>query len=289
MKLKAKLNLRIKKIKIKHKSDGEEIMRLQVLLSTMKRNNLDILNKMKIQTDTIIINQTDQNKIDEFEWNKNKIKFFSLNERGIGLSRNTALMRANADIVLFADDDVEYLNNYEEIILKEFQENKDADIIIFNVLSESKERPEYVIKKNKKLNYFNCMRYGTFRIAAKLERIKEKNIYFSLLFGGGAKYSCGEDTLFLVEALRKGLKVYSNNKIIGYVNHEVSSWFEGYNKRYFFDKGVFYYFLSKKYWMILGLQFCIRKLKLYKDEITFNEAISEIFKGAEDAKQRSKK
>ena len=35
-----------------------------------------------------------------------------LNERGIGLSRNTALMRATADIILFADEDVTYKDGY---------------------------------------------------------------------------------------------------------------------------------------------------------------------------------
>ena len=34
-------------------------------------------------------------------YNGHQILWMSLNERGIGLSRNTALMRATADIILF--------------------------------------------------------------------------------------------------------------------------------------------------------------------------------------------
>ena len=44
----------------------------------------------------------------------------SFTERGVGLSRNNALMRASADICLFADDDIIYENNYKEILNRYF-------------------------------------------------------------------------------------------------------------------------------------------------------------------------
>lgn len=64
------------------------------------------------------------------------------------------------------------------------------------------------------------------------------NISFSLLFGGGAKYSSGEDSLFLQECFRAGLHVYCSPIKIADVQQEVSSWFEGYTDKYFFDTGV---------------------------------------------------
>ena len=41
------------------------------------------------------------------------IKIYSFDERGVGLSRNSALMRADADIIVFADSDVIYNDDYE--------------------------------------------------------------------------------------------------------------------------------------------------------------------------------
>src|SRR5690554_3439396 len=107
-------------------------MNLQVLVSTMHQNDFSILGKMRISTDAIVVNQCDRNDYNEFDYKNRKIRFFSCLERGVGLSRNTALMRASADICLFADDDVVYSENYESVILNEFVNNPKADVIIFN-------------------------------------------------------------------------------------------------------------------------------------------------------------
>lgn len=264
---------------------NEENTELQVLLSTMNQKDYKFLEKMNINSEAIVINQTNEIKLEEYFFKENKIKIFSFNEKGVGLSRNNALMRSTSKISLFADDDVEYIDNYKQIILNEFNNNPKADIIIFNVISKNNDRPEYIIKKKHRLNYCNCMRYGTFRIAIRTEKIKENNLYFSLLFGGGAKYSCGEDTLFLIEALKKGLKLYATTEKIGYVNHDLSTWFKGYNQKYFYDKGILFYFISKRFAKILCLQFCIRKRKLFKNSIKLKEAYKIMIEGIESLKK----
>lgn len=38
----------------------------------------------------------------------NEVIMYTWNERGVGLNRNNLIMRADAEIVLFADDDVIY-------------------------------------------------------------------------------------------------------------------------------------------------------------------------------------
>ena len=53
----------------------------------------------------IIINQCDHVAKRTLSKNGKTIQFYSFDERGIRLSRNTAFMRATADIVEFADDD----------------------------------------------------------------------------------------------------------------------------------------------------------------------------------------
>ena len=100
-------------------------LKLQVLISTMNQKDFSLLERMNIQTDAIIINQCDKYEVKFFDYKGNKIKWFSLNEKGVGLSRNTALFHADGDILLFADDDVVYNENYEEIILNEFEKNQD--------------------------------------------------------------------------------------------------------------------------------------------------------------------
>ena len=51
-------------------------------------------------------------------------------------------------------------------------------------------------------------------------------------------YSCGEDTLFLKELIEKGLKLYKSPIRIASVDMSDSTWFKGYNEKYFKDKGA---------------------------------------------------
>lgn len=248
-------------------------MNLQVLVSTMNQNDHSIIEKMNIQSDVIIINQCEKNEILELGYKDYKINFLSFSERGIGLSRNNALMRATADICLFADDDVKYVDNYRKVIIRAFEESPKADVIIFNVPSKNQSRINYQIEKVKRVRWFNCLRYGTYRVAVRTEKLKQANVFFSLLFGGGAKYSSGEDSLFLAECIRKGLRIYAHPTIIGYVSHKESTWFNGYTDKYFIDKGVFYACLSKRWARALCLQHVIRHRNMFKTEKSCYEAL----------------
>ncbi|OME82316.1 hypothetical protein BK120_15830 [Paenibacillus sp. FSL A5-0031] len=255
-------------------------MKLQVLVSTMHQNDFSIIDKMNLKSNTIIINQCSRNEYSEYEDENMQVKMYSFNERGIGLSRNNALMRSNADICLLADDDVIYNDGYGTLIIEAFENNPNADIIMFNVPSLNMNRVGSLNnKKEHRVNYTNFMRYGAVRIAFRRESVIKANVYFSLLFGGGAKYSSGEDTLFINDCLKKGLKIYTSASQIGIVKQESSTWFNGYNKKYFFDKGVFFKLLSNKWSIFLIIQFAIRKYSLYKNDTGLKEAIKYMLDG----------
>ncbi|UKS64973.1 glycosyltransferase family A protein [Rossellomorea marisflavi] len=261
-------------------------MKVEVLLSTMNQKNDKFIESMNLQTDTLVINQTN-NKFAYRELFKesSKIRIFSMQEKGIGLSRNSALMRAEGDICLLADDDMVYNPKYENIILEAFNSQPNADIILFNVPSSNENRPTVNIKTIRRVRNYNFMRYGAVNIAFRKNSIWNANISFSLLFGGGARYSAGEDSLFLFECLRKGLRIETNPKEIAVVNQEESTWFEGYNDKYFFDKGVFFAALSKNLSLLLVIQFLLRKYRLYKRDNTVPNALSMMLKGMNNFKK----
>lgn len=259
-------------------------MKLQVLVSTMNQTDFQLLDKMNIQSDAIFINQCDRYSYEETAFRDNEVKFISFPERGVGLSRNNALMRATGDICLFADEDVTYVDGYKDIILKAFEELPEADVILFNVPSTNLARPTYEIPNLSRVRWYNCQRYGAVKIAVRMESIKFSNIFFSLLFGGGAKYSSGEDSLFLTECIRKGLRIYANPSIIGYVSQESSSWFNGYTDKYFIDKGVFFSCVSKRWSRFLCLQYLIRHRKMFVKDKKLKEAYKLMKQGISQVK-----
>lgn len=259
-------------------------MNLQVLVSTMHQVDYSLLRRMNIQSDAIIINQCDRNKVQEFKHNGNDIKFMSFNERGVGLSRNSALMRAGADICLMADDDMVYVEGYRDIVLSAFKDNPDSDMIMFNVpINQQDGETKVKVKKNGRVRLYNALRYGTVNIAFKREAIFRKNIQFSLLFGGGSRYGSGEDSLFIRDALKKGLRIYSSTKVIAEIEENESTWFTGYNEKYFFDRGALFQALGGKgLSLALMVQFIIRKRNLYSNTITLRTALQQMIRGRRD-------
>lgn len=254
-------------------------MDIEVLVSAMHQKDMSIADKMNINTDAIIINQCDENNFCENMHNGKTIRMYSFNERGVGKSRNNALMRATGDICIMADDDVVYVDGYENIIKEAFENNSKADMIMFNVPSYNKDRQSVKIISSQLVRWYNCLRYGTFNIVFRRQSVLRANVFFSLLFGGGAIYSSGEDSLFISDCLRRGLNIYVNPAVIGHVYQNESTWYKGYNQKFFYDKGIFFAALSNKYAILLILQFVIRKHFLYKSEMSFYNACKFMIEG----------
>ena len=241
-------------------------MTIQTLVSAVKQDTEKLPEKMGLQTNAVIINQTDRYAYREMKWGPYRIDIYDCDERGVGRSRNTALLRADADIVLFSDEDIVYDSGYADKIVSSFRKYRDADLLLFN-LDVNENRRTYWIKKATRVHRFNCGRYPTFCAAARLSKLRAAGVSFSLLFGGGAPYSNGEDSLFFTDCLRKGLRIYAVPVKIGKEEERESTWFHGYNEKFFTDRGVLFYFLYRRFALLWALRFVITKRKLMCREI----------------------
>lgn len=233
-------------------------MRLQVLVSTMHQTDYSLLDRMNIQTDAIVINQCNKNEMLSFVYNGHNIQWVSLQERGVGRSRNSALLKGTGDILLFADDDVIYDDHYQETVVDFFQKNPSVGLAVFNLKSQNPNRPEYEDPKNHRLRWYNCLRYGAFRIAIRRECIMHNNVWFSVLFGGGSMYQAGEDNLFITDCIKKGVHCMACKDSIGVVKQEESTWFRGYDEKYYTDRGSLFAALYGKMSYVVLLLFELR-------------------------------
>ena len=231
-------------------------MKLEVLLSVMNLDKND-LDKMNITSKCTVINQC---KKESFEKYKN-FNIYSYNEIGLSQSRNRGLENVTEDIILISDDDLIYDKDYEKNIINEFKNNPNADIIFFNV--ESPLRSAKKIKKRKRVHIYNSLRFSSCNIAFKRKSVK--NIKFNTLFGPNAKFSNGSDTIFLRDVFKRKLKVYCCPINIGTVYHKKSTWFDGYNKKYFYNKGALFTAINPRIRHILMLQYLIRHKEVLKN------------------------
>lgn len=232
-----------------------------VLVATMNQNSYDLLDKMNIQTRCVVGNQCNLNKIDEFYHKGREIIWVSTKTRGVGVNRNLAILLSNIKnhdgIVLFADDDMIFDDGYEQLVLEVFDKNPEADIVIFNLRERNPMRKQTV-----KVHYTKKIGYGAARIACRSKAIIQNGLFFHLSFGGGTEHSCGEDTIFLSECLRKKLKILCVPESIAKLTDERSStWFSGFTKKYYFDKGFLFSYCKLSFIYLRILKFAYNESK----------------------------
>lgn len=253
-------------------------MKLQTLVSTMRKKNYDLFNKMNIKSDAVFVNQCSVNSREVFGNKDQEIIWINSSDRGLSKSRNMAIETASADICVLADDDLIFVEDAHEIIVEEFKKNTNIDIITFQVEGIDREFKRYY-KSPRNLNYLTSMKVASVEIAFRLDSIKRESIQFNEMFGAGAKHKMGEENIFLFECLKKGLKIKYIPKKIANLHVGDSSWFNGYTRSYFFDLGSVYAEMSKRYSYLLIMQYAIRKYKLYKNNINLYNAIKAMFDG----------
>ena len=257
-------------------------MTLQLLVSAVQKEPRELVRRMHIESDAILVIQCGENSYEEWEENGHTIYAYRFRERGVGLSRNNALMRADRDISVFSDEDIVYTKGYEQKILAEFEKYPAADMLLFNV-DVCEERRTYHNDSFGRVRQYNCGRYPAYSFAVRTRKLHQKNIAFSLLFGGGAKYSNGEDSLFIRDCIRKGLKVYKVPVTIGQEVPRPSTWFHGYDEKFFFDRGVLYYHLYGFLKKPLALRFLLKNKVQMCGEIPLKKAYALMKQGMREA------
>lgn len=215
-------------------------MSVEVLLSVMNQTDLSIVDKCNIHSDCIIINQCDREEVLSDSREYGRVLMISTKERGLSRSRNMALKNASADICVLCDDDIVYINGYETIIENAFRELPEADLIVFNINSMNPDiRPqETYFSRIKKVPKHKM--YSSVHIAFRRKKIKETGLEFDIRFGAGSGiYSMAEDSIFFSGVHKAGLKAYVYPAVIANLYSDKSTWFHGYDERYFYDIGAF--------------------------------------------------
>ena len=249
---------------------------LQVLIATMNQENyIELCDHMNIHSDVLIINQSDEVNYHCTDYNGYKCESYSFNERGLSRSRNNAIMRATGDIICLADDDMRYTDTYAMDIMSEFNKHPEADAIVFNVELIGGDRIANPIKQFDRVGKRESREYGSVHIAMRREKILFNNLFFNIMFGSGAYYRCGEDTIFLKNFLDCGLKLYKSPVKIGVVDMKDSTWFKGYNEKFFFDKGAV---IGATYPHISSILVLIQAFRNSKSKIGSYKHFAELYK-----------
>lgn len=227
--------------------------------------------------DVVFANQADAFSYHEMMVGTNSVKMLTTATIGVGKNRNLALAMASDEILLFADDDLQYESDMVKIVKQAFHRFPDAEMIVFGI-KYKKDGKEFKcrIPKTGKLPFFKALRYGTCAFAIRRCSVLKHNLHFTELFGGGCVYSYGEDTDFIVQCFRKHIKIYSYGEVIATTSKDSSTCFTGYGRKYFFDKGA----LARHSLGAMAFPFMLHMAhKSIESELTFHKRMKYLWSG----------
>lgn len=251
-------------------------MNLEVLISCMNQQDMIIAEQTGIQTDALIINQCTQSEIlNEIKLDQKtsgvqnqthmNIRMLNTNTRGLSKSRNLAIQHAVGDVCLLCDDDEQLDSSYEDTILKAYVALLDADIICFRISNQ----PSRLKQKTQRLTKWTAMRIASWQITFRRESILKSGIRFDEDMGAGTGNGGGEEVKFLRDCIKAGLKAYYVPKSIGTVAQTESTWFQGFDRDFFYKRGITNrYMLGLPVSILYAAYYTLVKRDLYKEYVT---------------------
>lgn len=214
-------------------------MDLQILVPTHHKNTEEcfkLAKNLNINSNCLISNQTNESNIIKNDF----LTIVNRNDIGVSNNRNSLLENCEGTICACIDDDCPLVNNYEEIIEKEFIKFPNAEFILFNGVVTHENNRLVHNKKTKRVHRFNDVSYvGGPGLVFKKDAIKKCNLSYNTKVGYPNKISFGEDTLFIKNIIDKKANFVRSSEVLFIIKDDVdnSSYFKGVTEDFVISKG----------------------------------------------------
>lgn len=255
---------------------------IEILISTINRSSLDFLVPMFpfahfSNFQILIVNQTQNEKILNSDYPN--VRVINSLEKGLSKSRNLALKNAVGKILVIADDDIIYEENFTAKIVNAYSKFQNAAAIKFCIeKSKRNSMKEYpsILKKN--LGMFDILQTSSIEMTLNKRIIDEMNIQFDENFGLGSGFEIGEEAVFLSDLKKKNQQIVFIPEIIVKHNELTSSDKKDFIEKYYNQGALFTRIFKNKYWFWLLIKIVFdlkqKKIKLSNISAVFKSAIS---------------
>lgn len=213
---------------------AEKLAKTEILLSCMfLSDSKEMIKRSHITSDTVIINQCDEENYKEENICNALLRTFSVTDRGLTKSRNLAILKSQADICIICDDDEIFNEGYEKAVSSAYDALPDADIIIFDMV----DRPLKWGNSIKRLGYIDLMSVSSWQITFRREKLLASGVLFDENMGAGSGNGAEEEFRFLTQCRKAKLRIYHYPFRLASVAQTQSTWFKGFDEEFFVNRG----------------------------------------------------
>ena len=133
-----------------------------------------------------------------------KFESVKSSELGVAKSRNTVIRSAKTKYLLFADDEIVFLDRGVKSAVAYLEEHPECDLVLAQAIDTTGALRKRYSKKKVKLTKFNSAKAATYEMIVRVESIKAKDVYFDEKFGAGVSNYIGDEYIFITDLLNKG-------------------------------------------------------------------------------------
>lgn len=198
---------------------GLNMLTLDVAISTYKPEGIERVTKMLSplapqEGVRYIVSWQEHQEADvpEYLVDRQDVEVYRLDIKGLSNNRNNAIDHCNGDVILIADDDLEYYPDFAQKVLNPFQENKELDLATFKIDFLNKKTYPYAdcnLKIPLPKNYY----VTSMEIAFRRESINDLRFWPELGLGAPSMH-CGEEEFFIFNAIKINLNCKFINSVI---------------------------------------------------------------------------
>lgn len=137
-----------------------------------------------------------------------KFQFQSVtsNEKGVAKSRNVVLKNTKTKYLLFADDEIKFLNDGIKAAISYLEANPACDLVLAQAIDTNGQLRKTYPSKEVALTKFNSAKAATYEMIVRVDSARSKGVSFDESFGAGVENFLGDEYIFITDLLKKGGK-----------------------------------------------------------------------------------
>lgn len=202
-----------------------------------------------------------------------KLTVYFQTSLGTSKNRNYLLDKVKTKYCIFLDDDILFLDNDFELLKKEAAKYENFDLLFFNLSYKDKRKVKHF--KERRFRWLDARSFGINSVLFNVNFLKQNEILFNEKIGPGCEISSGEDGQFAMEVAKKSEDCYfATDTIIEISYDNGSSWFNGYDKKYFKNVGYTYSMCYGPFADLFGIYTIIKHRKSFLVDYSFKEVFN---------------